>query len=110
MNSKFPQLEAGFRYEIARFFKYFKGGWRGYAIITLLRLLHLTVELENIHEYYSVVVAHGYLTDQTLSVVLQLPLTRDNEFFQVYDVYTYPIYMIKHVKDGTNGVYKIKSS
>ncbi|KAG8285311.1 hypothetical protein J6590_082838 [Homalodisca vitripennis] len=54
--------------------------------------LHLPVKLENMHEYYSVVIARSYVMEQTLRVVLQLPLKSDDKLFQVYNVYTYPIY------------------
>ncbi|KAG8255901.1 hypothetical protein J6590_081186 [Homalodisca vitripennis] len=57
--------------------------------------LHLPVKLENMHEYYSVVIVRSYVIEQTLRVVLQLPLKMGYEktkFFVSKDRLQYTLY------------------
>lgn len=54
--------------------------------------LYLPVVLENIHQYYDIPTVTSYTTQDTLRVILQVPLKLDSNLFQAYDVIPYPVY------------------
>lgn len=54
--------------------------------------LFLPINLENIHQFYSIAKVSSYITNSTLRVVTRLPLKNDEKLFQVFDVITFPVY------------------